>query len=339
MLDESLLDAPEALARADHRGLLRGAAEAGARVRTAARHAVEAGIAELQARGPAALRAGRGPRRRGGRRRRPARARSRARPRRSPACTPPASPPPPAPCAGRCPAGPAPLDLLLIATTDGTEPGLALLAEQAYRRGCTVVAVAPAALPARRSRGRGARPRRPAGRGAPSNPTGREMSAASPGAFWALFTPLLALARPGRPAQRAPGDHRQHRRTPGPRRRALRPRYRHLQQPGQDPGLRTRRIAAADLDRRRGRGTAGRRFAAVLSRTVGPPRARRRAARGAARPRRAARGRRSRPAPTPTTSSATASRSPERAARPRRPAPGPARRRPLRRCPPPASWR
>ncbi|NUL08053.1 mannose-6-phosphate isomerase, partial [Streptomyces lunaelactis] len=46
MLDESLLDAPDALARADRRGLLRGAAEAGARVRTAARHAAEAGIAE-----------------------------------------------------------------------------------------------------------------------------------------------------------------------------------------------------------------------------------------------------------------------------------------------------
>ncbi|CAM5407746.1 hypothetical protein SGLAM104S_08171 [Streptomyces glaucescens] len=30
MLDESLLDTPEALAEADHRGLLRGAAEAGA---------------------------------------------------------------------------------------------------------------------------------------------------------------------------------------------------------------------------------------------------------------------------------------------------------------------
>lgn len=47
MLDESLLDAPEALARADRRDLLRGAAEAGARVRTAARHAAEAGIGGL----------------------------------------------------------------------------------------------------------------------------------------------------------------------------------------------------------------------------------------------------------------------------------------------------
>ncbi|MFE1790109.1 mannose-6-phosphate isomerase, partial [Streptomyces sp. NPDC059525] len=48
MLDESLLDAPDDLARADRRGLLRGAAEAGARVRTAARHATEAGLADLR---------------------------------------------------------------------------------------------------------------------------------------------------------------------------------------------------------------------------------------------------------------------------------------------------
>ena len=63
MLDESLLDAPEALARADTRGLLRGAAEAGARVRTAARHAAEAGIAELKPDGRprAVLVAGPGP--------------------------------------------------------------------------------------------------------------------------------------------------------------------------------------------------------------------------------------------------------------------------------------
>ncbi|NEC67421.1 mannose-6-phosphate isomerase, partial [Streptomyces sp. SID9727] len=51
MLDESLLDAPDALARADRRDLLRGAAEAGARVRTAARHAAEAGITELKPEG------------------------------------------------------------------------------------------------------------------------------------------------------------------------------------------------------------------------------------------------------------------------------------------------
>lgn len=48
MLDESLLDAPDDLARADRRGLLRGAADAGARVRTAARHAAEAGLGDLR---------------------------------------------------------------------------------------------------------------------------------------------------------------------------------------------------------------------------------------------------------------------------------------------------
>ncbi|NEB75868.1 mannose-6-phosphate isomerase, partial [Streptomyces sp. SID14478] len=48
MFDETLLDDAEALARIDRRGLLRGAAEAGARVRTAARHAAEAGITELK---------------------------------------------------------------------------------------------------------------------------------------------------------------------------------------------------------------------------------------------------------------------------------------------------
>lgn len=48
MLDDSLLDTPEALAEADHRALLRGAAEAGARVRTAARYAAEAGVHDLQ---------------------------------------------------------------------------------------------------------------------------------------------------------------------------------------------------------------------------------------------------------------------------------------------------
>lgn len=48
MFDESLLDDPEALSRADRRDLLRGAAEAGARVRTAVRHANEAGIPDLK---------------------------------------------------------------------------------------------------------------------------------------------------------------------------------------------------------------------------------------------------------------------------------------------------
>jgi hypothetical protein len=92
MLDETLLDAPEALALADRRGLLRGAAEAGARVRTAARHAAEAGIADLRPEGRprAVLVAGPGTAAAGV------------------ADLVGALAPWPAPCAGRSPGGPAP---------------------------------------------------------------------------------------------------------------------------------------------------------------------------------------------------------------------------------------
>ncbi|MFD9864511.1 SIS domain-containing protein [Streptomyces alboflavus] len=146
MLDDSLLDAPEALARADLHDLLRGAAEAGARVRTALRHATESGLTELKPDGRprAVLIAGPGT-----------------------AATGVAdlitalagtgcpvvrlAPTGVAPAAGALrwslPGWTGPVDLLLIVTPDGTEPGLTLLAEQAYRRGCTVVAVAPARTP------------------------------------------------------------------------------------------------------------------------------------------------------------------------------------------------
>ncbi|EPH42974.1 SIS domain-containing protein [Streptomyces aurantiacus] len=146
MLDESLLDAPEALARADLHDLLRGAAEAGARVRTAVRHATESGLTELKPDGRprAVLIAGPGT-----------------------AATGVAdligtlagtacpvvrlAPTGVAPAAGALrwalPGWAGPVDLLLIVTPDGSEPGLTLLAEQAYRRGCTVVAVAPPRSP------------------------------------------------------------------------------------------------------------------------------------------------------------------------------------------------
>ncbi len=90
MLDESLLDAPEALAGADRYGLLRGVAESGARVRTAARNAAESGIADLLSLihiSPTSS------------------APSAAAPARSPSSGPPASRHGPAPCAGPCPAG------------------------------------------------------------------------------------------------------------------------------------------------------------------------------------------------------------------------------------------
>ncbi|REK86033.1 mannose-6-phosphate isomerase, partial [Streptomyces inhibens] len=63
MLDESLLDTPDALAGADRFGLLRGVAESGARVRTAIRSATESGIPALtpDGRPRAVLVAGPGP--------------------------------------------------------------------------------------------------------------------------------------------------------------------------------------------------------------------------------------------------------------------------------------
>lgn len=107
MLDESLLGDPDALARADRRALLRGAAEAGARVRTAVRHAAEAGISELKPDGRprAVLIAGPGMAATGVAEFLGTLAGA--------SCpvtrlTPRASPPPRAPCAGNCPAGPAP---------------------------------------------------------------------------------------------------------------------------------------------------------------------------------------------------------------------------------------
>ncbi|MDC0773604.1 SIS domain-containing protein [Streptomyces sp. HD] len=190
MLDESLLDTPEALAEADHRALLRGAAEAGARVRTAARHAVEAGVHDLKPDGRprAILIAGPGA---------------------AAICvadllgtlagaTSPVTrlaPSGVAPAAGalrwELPGWVGSVDLLLITTPDGTEPGLSLLAEQAYRRGCTVVAVAPAGTPLTEALHGNH------GLFVPMATAPYEQdepsAASAPGVLWALLTPLLAL--------------------------------------------------------------------------------------------------------------------------------------------------
>ncbi|MEU6996469.1 SIS domain-containing protein [Streptomyces sp. NPDC046465] len=210
MLDESLLDAPEALARADRRGLLRGAAEAGARVRTAVRHAAEAGLTELKPDGRprAVLIAGPGT---------------------TATCVADLldglagtgcpvirlAPTGVAPAAGALrwalPGWVGPVDLLLLVTPDGTEPGLSLLAEQAYRRGCTVVAVAPARTPLAESVDgshgltvpmacspygayEGAHDQ--ADRDSTSYEARRvedEAAPGAPGTLWALFVPLLVL--------------------------------------------------------------------------------------------------------------------------------------------------
>uniref|UniRef100_A0AAU2VTY7 Mannose-6-phosphate isomerase n=1 Tax=Streptomyces sp. NBC_00008 TaxID=2903610 RepID=A0AAU2VTY7_9ACTN len=191
MLDESLLDAPEALARADRRGLLRGAAEAGARVRTAARHATEAGIPELNPEGRprAVLVAGSGTAASGVADLIAALAGASAPVTRM-------HPTGVAPAAGAMrwtlPGWAGSLDLLLIATADGSEPGLALVAEQAYRRGCSVVAVAPRQSPLREAVD-GVHGLVVPMASAPHGEYDAETSAAGPGTLWALFTPLLAL--------------------------------------------------------------------------------------------------------------------------------------------------
>ncbi|MGW1871372.1 SIS domain-containing protein [Streptomyces mauvecolor] len=191
MLDESLLDAPEALARADRRGLLRGAAEAGARVRTAARHAAEAGIAGLKPEGRprSVLIAGPGTAAAGVADLITALAGASAPVTRLESTG-------VAPAAGALrwslPGWAGSVDLLLITTTDGTEPGLAVLAEQAYRRGCNVVAVAPQRSPLAEAVD-GVHGLVVPMASAPFEPDEAEMSAASPGALWSLFTPLLAL--------------------------------------------------------------------------------------------------------------------------------------------------
>ncbi len=190
MFDETLLDDQEALARADRRDLLRGAAEAGARVRTAVRHADEAGIAELKPDGRprAILTAG------------PGLAAtcvadllgslagaacpvSRLTPRGV------------APAAGallwELPGWAGPVDLLLIATPDGSEPGLSLLVEQAYRRGLTVVAVSPSGTPLTDAVA-GAHGLAVPMATAPYEPQA-PATASAPGSLWALLTPLLAL--------------------------------------------------------------------------------------------------------------------------------------------------
>ncbi|MCK8681745.1 SIS domain-containing protein [Streptomyces lichenis] len=190
MFDESLLDDPDALARADRRGLLRGAAEAGARVRTAVLHATEAGVSALSPEGRprAVLVAGPGTAAIGVADLVGALAGASAPVTRL-------HPTGVAPAAGALrwtlPGWAGSVDLLLIATTDGTEPGLGLLAEQAYRRGVTVVAVTPTGSPVAEAV-EGAH-----GLVVPMATAPHELydetPGASPGALWALLTPLLAL--------------------------------------------------------------------------------------------------------------------------------------------------
>ncbi|WP_328838814.1 SIS domain-containing protein [Streptomyces europaeiscabiei] len=190
MLDESLLDTPEALSQADRRDLLRGAAEAGARVRTAIRLGTEAGIPDLKPDGRprGLLIAGPGMASAGVADLLGALAGSSCPITRL-------HPTGVAPAAGalrwELPGWTGPVDLLLVATADGSEAGLAILIEQAYRRGSTVVAVAPASTPVAEA------VESAHGLFVPmaTAPYEQEvpLGAAAPGVLWALLTPMLAL--------------------------------------------------------------------------------------------------------------------------------------------------
>jgi hypothetical protein len=205
MLDESLLDMPEALARADVGGLLRATAESGARVRMAVRAAAESGLADLRPDGRprAVFVAGPGPATGCAADLLGALADGSApvaliRPRGVLAA--------PGALQWALPGWAGPLDLLLILTTDGTEPGLSALVEQAYRRGCSVVTVAPPRSPLTEdASGRYGFvvPLAPTAYGpVPEDqplPTsglrpGPAPAADPPGTLWALITPLLVLA-------------------------------------------------------------------------------------------------------------------------------------------------
>ena len=190
MFDELLLEDPDALARADTHGLLRGVAAAGARVRTALRLAEEAGIAGLRPDGRprALLVAGSGPE-------------ADAVADLLAALTAGGCPvelliptgPTPQQSRWTLPGWAGPLDLLLLLTEHGTEQGLTDLVEQAYRRGCTAAAVTPAKAPLADAvahvHGIALPFTAPGGNGFDPAP-----AVADTGAFWALLTPLLALA-------------------------------------------------------------------------------------------------------------------------------------------------
>jgi hypothetical protein len=192
LFDESLLDDPDALTRADAHGLLRSAAAAGARVRTDLRLAEEAGVTALRPDGRpravlvvgsgseaeavadlvAALGSGICP---------------------VELLTP--TGPSPQQARWTLPGWAGPLDLLILLSPRGTEEGLTDLVEQAYRRGCTAAAVTPAGAPLAEAvaqvRGMALPFATPGG-------NGFELPADAPdsadtGAFWALLTPLLAL--------------------------------------------------------------------------------------------------------------------------------------------------
>lgn len=210
MLDDTLLDDPAALRRADHDRALLALAGAGARVRTALRQAEAAGLDRLRPDGRprAVLVAGHGS---------ALTAAEMLSALAGTASLVTALPPteaaaphadragaPPAFTAGlgwQLPGWAGPLDLLVISSADGGERGLVGLAEQAYARGCAIVVTAPAgsalaeaalqvrALPLPFVASVLSEEPAPVAAAEPDLP------AEDPAALWSHLTPLLALAQ------------------------------------------------------------------------------------------------------------------------------------------------
>ncbi|MFE6055679.1 SIS domain-containing protein [Kitasatospora sp. NPDC056446] len=210
MLDDTLLDDPAALQRADQDRALLALAGAGARVRTALRQADAAGLDRLNPDGRprAVLVAGHGsaltaaemlsalagtaslitplP---------PTEA---AAPRVDRAGAPPVFT---AGLGWQLPGWAGPLDLLVISSADGGEQGLVGLAEQAYARGCAIVVTAPAGSPLA---GAALQVRAlplpyvasvlPED-GSPARAAEPDLPAEDPAALWSHLAPLLALAQ------------------------------------------------------------------------------------------------------------------------------------------------
>ncbi|WP_031519535.1 SIS domain-containing protein [Streptomyces sp. NRRL F-5123] len=192
MFDESLLEDPESLARADTHGLLRGVAAAGARVRTALRLADEAGLGELRPDGRprTVLVAGNGPDAAAAADLLTALASANC-----PVQQLAATGPGPERSRWTLPGWAGSLDLLVLISPQGTEQGLTDLVEQAYRRGCTAVAVTPAKAPLAEAVAQVRGLALPFAATTPGDTAQGPATdpGADTGAFWALLTPLLAL--------------------------------------------------------------------------------------------------------------------------------------------------
>ncbi|MFJ1708934.1 SIS domain-containing protein [Kitasatospora sp. NPDC088346] len=213
MLDESLLDDPAALLRADRQHALLSLAAVGARIRIAARLADAAGLAGLRPEGRprTVVVAGSGSVLTAG-----AVLASLAVPNCQVLSLPPAESRPAGPeftsgLGWQLPGWVGPLDLVVLASPQGIEGGLISLAEQAYTRGCAIAVIAPEHSPlaeaALQVRGLPL-PYAPSTVEDGDQPRADEpdLPTEDPAALWAFLTPLLALAERTGVTQLPPGS-------------------------------------------------------------------------------------------------------------------------------------